>query len=177
MAKDKSKKSNKSNDAFGKPSEAKGGSESWKLEAEENIGKLFLISPLREDDFVSEEWGASKIIVADVVEINEKSPDKSVEHADCYVFGGWVKGALRGYIGQQMVLARLEQDQSKSRSKKGNPAWVLVDPSEKDTDRAKAYLESVDPFKQKGAKSDEKTEKGKKSKSDEKPEKGKKKKK
>lgn len=154
MAKDKGKKKDKGDgfsDEFGKPSEAKGGGDGWRLEHEDNIGSLFLISPLREDDFVSEEYGNSKIIVADVVEINEKKPAKSTEHEEVYVFGGWTKGALRGYIGERRVLARLDQDASKSRSKK-NPAWVLVDADEADAKIAKEYLASVDPFAQKGGK-------------------------
>ncbi len=152
MAKDKGKKKGDGfSDEFGKPSEAKGGGDGWRLEHEDNIGDLFLISPLREDDFTSEEYGTSKIIVCDVVAINEKKPEKSVEHTDVYLFGGWTKGAVRGYIGERRVLARLDQDASKSRSKK-NPAWVLIDADEKDAKIARAYIESIDPFKQKPAK-------------------------
>lgn len=168
MAKDKGKKKGGGfSDEFGKPSEAKGGGDGWRLEHEDNIGDLFLISPLREDDFTSEEYGTSKIIVCDVVAINEKKPEKSQEHTDVYLFGGWTKGAVRGYIGERRVLARLDQDASKSRSKK-NPAWVLIDADEKDAKIARAYIESIDPFKQKGAKSkddddDKPAKKGKKS--------------
>ena len=155
MAKDKGKKKGGSfadDGDFGKPSEAKGGGDGWRLEHDDNIGSLFLISPLREEEFTSEEYGTSKIIVATVVELNEKKPEKSKEHEDVYVFGGWTKGALRGYIGERRVLARLGQDASKSRSKK-NPAWVLEDADEDDIKVARAYLATVDPFAQKGAKS------------------------
>lgn len=164
MAKDKGKKktdekpSKKSkggaDDEFGKPSEAKGGGDGFRLEHDDNLGKLFLISPLREDDFKSEEYGDSKIIVADIVEINEKNPAKSVEHEEAYIFGGWTKGAVRSYIGKQRVLGRLGQSLEKSKSKK-NPAWILEDATEKDANKAREYLASVDPFKMKGGKADD----------------------
>lgn len=142
----------KFSDDFAKPSEAPSSGESFKLESEENVGKLFLISPLREQDFTSDLYGTSQIIVADVVELDEKKPEKSVEHTEVYIFGGWTKGALRGYVGTRRVLARLAQDQSKSKSK--NPAWVLEDADADDVQVARDYLASVDPFAQKGAKGD-----------------------
>lgn len=157
---------------FGKPSEAPAGGDSWRLESEEHIGKLFLISPLRvKDDAVGFENQISEVIVADVVEINEKNPAKSEEHTGVWLWGGWVKGAVRGYVGAQMVPCRLGQDKSKGRGK--NAAWVLEDASKKDIAKIEEYLASVDPFKQKGAKSkaDDDEPKGKKSKkaADEKP--------
>lgn len=162
MAKDKGKKKSdeksakksKGEDEFGKPSEAKGGGDGFRLEHDDNLGSLFLISPLREEDFKSEEYGDSKIIVADIVEINEKNPAKSIEHEEAYIFGGWTKGAVRSYIGKQRVLGRLGQSLEKSKSKK-NPAWILEDATAKDADKAREYLASVDPFAQKGAKKDD----------------------
>lgn len=175
MAKDKSKKT-KDSDDFAKPSEAKGGGDGWRLEDDANIGKLFLISPLRvKDDAKGFEDQISEVIVADIVAINEKKPEKSEEHEGAWVWGGWTKGALRGYVGKRKVLARLEQDKSKGRGK--NAAWVLVDADKDDIEMAKAYLASIDPFKQKGDSSDddEKPSKSKKDKGgkDEKPAKGK----
>lgn len=185
MGKKDDKKSSKGsfeNDEFGKPSEAPAGGDGWRLEDEDNVGKLFLISPLRvKDDAVGFENKISEVIVADIVEIDEKKPEKSVEHEGVWVWGGWTKGALRGFVGTQRVLARLEQDKSKGRGK--NAAWVLEDATKKDADAARAYLASVDPFAQKGAKKttaddDEKPAKGKKKDkpaADEKPAKSKKK--
>ena len=158
MAKDKSKNKDKSeksskaekgakpdfdNDGFGRPSDAPAGGDGWRFEDEDNIGKLFLISPLRvKDDAVGFENKVSEVIVADIVELNEKKPEKSEEHAGAFVWGGWTKGSLRGYVGERRVLARLEQDKSKGRGK--NAAWVLVDADSKaEIAAARAYLESV----------------------------------
>lgn len=160
MAKDKSKKSkgDNSSDEFAKPSEAKGGGDGFRLESDENLGKLFLISPLRvKDDAKGFEDKEAEVIVADIVAINEKKPEKSEEHEGAFVWGGWTKGALRGYVGKRKVLARLGQDKSKGRGK--NAAWVLEDADEDDIKLAKAYLASVDPFKQKGADADDEDEK------------------
>lgn len=169
MAKDKGKKKGKAEevepkkkgkskgggDEFAKPSDAPNtGGDGWKFEAEENVGKLFLITPLREEDFKSDDYDPTKIIVCTIVELNEKKPEKSELHEDVYVFGGWVKGALRGYIGERKVLGRLGQDASKTKSKaKGAFAWVLEDADDDDITIAKAYLDSVDPFEQSGGKS------------------------
>lgn len=172
MAKDKSKKKDLDDD-FGAPSEAPAGGESWRMEDESNIGKLLLISPLRvKNDAVGFENQISEVIVADVVVIDEKKPERSEEHEGVWVWGGWTKGALRGFVGEKKVLARLEQDKSKGRGK--NAAWVLEDASKKDADLARAYLASVDVFAQKGAKKskaadeDDEPKKGKKAEPDKK---------
>lgn len=170
--KDKGSKPSIENDDFGKPSEAPAGGDGWRLEHEDNIGKLFLITPLRiKDDARGFEDKIQEVIVADIVHINTKKPEKSEEHEGVWVWGGWTKGALRGFVGTQRVLARLEQDKSKGRGK--NAAWVLEDATKADAEAARAYLASVDPFVQKGGKSksteDDEPKKGKKSKADEKP--------
>lgn len=152
MAKDKGKKKaddkapKKSkgggDDDFARPSDAPASGDAWTFEHEDNVGKLFLIRPLREQDFTSELYGTSKIVVADIVELDEKKPGKSVEHEEVYVFGGWTKGSLRGYIPEgKRVLARLAQDQAKSKSK--NPAWVLEDATKADAEVARAYIAAV----------------------------------
>ena len=57
------------NDDFGKPSEAPAGGDGWRLEHEDNIGKLFLITPLRiKDDARGFEEKIQEVIVADIVE-------------------------------------------------------------------------------------------------------------
>ena len=148
----KSKKSKGGSDDFAKPSDAPA-TDSWKLEDEDNVGKLFLITPLREQDFKSDEYGDSRVVVCDVVELNEKKVAKSETHEEVFAFGGWVKGALRGYIGERKVLARLGQDSSKTKSKaKGAFAWVLEDADDDDIAIAKEYLATVDPFKTGGKK-------------------------
>lgn len=169
MAKDKSKKSTKpaASDDFAKPSEAPAGGDGWALASDDNLGKLFLITPLRittiDDKFKPGEQ--KEIIVADVVELNEKKPEKSEEHEDVYIFQGYLKGALRGFVGERKVLGRLIQGDTKDR---GNYPWMLEDAKPKDVEVALAYQASVDPFAQKGGKAEE--PKAKKSKAPAEPE-------
>lgn len=161
MAKDK----NKNND-FAKPSDAPATGEGWNL-TEEAEGKLLLFTPLRKEEVETKEFGAKEVIIADVVVINEDKPAKSEEHEEVYVWGGYLKGALRGFIGERKVLGRLVRGKEKMR---GNFPWLLEDASDGDIDNARAYLDSIDPFGQKGAKStdddepDEKPAKKKKAK-------------
>ena len=159
MAKDKSKGKSKGNggDDFAKPSEAPSGGDGWSLTDDDNRVALLLITPLRSeriDDKFSKEPGATKeIIVADVVVLNEKKPEKSEEHENVYVFSGYVKGALRGYIGERRVLGRLVNTEDTSKKKdRGNYYWELEDADADDVEVARAYLASLDPFAQKGAK-------------------------
>lgn len=151
MGKDKSKKKDLA-DGFAKPSEAKGGGDGFRFESEDNVGKLFLITPLRTQDAVGFEGKEAEVVVADIVEIDEKHPERSEEHDEAFVWGGWTKGALRGYIGEARVLARLQQDKSKGRGK--NAAWVLEDGTKKDIETATAYMAAAnDPLRVKGGKS------------------------
>ena len=163
MAKDKSTKS-KGGDDFAKPSDAPAtGGDGFKAESEDNVGKLFLITPLRVDSVSTDSYGDAEVIVADVVVIDKKRPEKSEEHEGVYFFGGWTKGSLRGYIGERKVLGILGQDASKTKSKaKGAFAWVLEDADEDDVAAARAYLDSVDPFAVKGAKAGKAEKKSKK---------------
>lgn len=173
MAKDKGKKKDDDkksakggDDGFGKPSEAPAGGDAWRLEDEDNLGKLFLITPLLvKPDAKGFEDKIQEVIVADIVELNEKKPEKSEEHTSVWVWGGWTRGALRGFVGTSRVLARLEQDKSKGRGK--NAAWVLEDASKADEKVARAYLEAAvnKPFG-KASDSDDESKKGKKSKGD-----------
>lgn len=138
---------------FAKPSEAPAtGGDSWQLTTEDNLGDLFLITPLREievDDKFSKQPGAVKqVIVCDIVHINEKKPAKSELHEDVYIFAGWIKGSLRGYIGERQVLGRLAQ----GKEDRGNLPWILEDADDDDIKIALEYKGTVDPFAQKGAK-------------------------
>lgn len=168
MAKDKTKKSGAA-DGFAKPSEAPAGGDGWKFADDDNLGKLFLITPLRaesgEDKYHPGEM--KERIVADVVEINEKKPEKSEEHSDVWIFQGYLKGALRGYIGERRVLGRL----GKGAPDRGNEPWILEDASKKDEAIAVAYLESLDPLSLTKARKDAADEKpAKKSKAKAEPE-------
>jgi hypothetical protein len=138
-------------DDFARPSDAPAsGGDGWRFESDDNVGELFLITPLRVDSVTTEKYGDAEVIVCDVVHLNEKKPEKSEEHEEVFVFGGWTKGSLRGYVGDRKVLARLGQDAAKSKSK--TPAWVLEDADADDIEVAKAYLAAADPFAQKGGK-------------------------
>lgn len=156
MAKDKSEKKDKSgkadkggkskggafSDDFAKPSEAPSGGDGWNL-TEEAEGRLILFTPLREQTVETADYGAKPVIVADVVVLNEKKPEKSEAHAEVFVWGGYLRGALRGFVGERRVLGRLVRGTKKER---GNYPWLLEDATADEVEIAKAYLASVDPF-------------------------------
>lgn len=177
MAKEKGKKA-ETKSRFAKPSEAPAAGEGWKLEDDENDGELFLITPLREIEVETKKYGDKKVIVADIVKINTKKPEKSEEHEEVYVWAAWVQGAIRSSIGDQQVLGRLDQEADKSAGK--GYVWKLQDADDDDIEAAEAYLASLSPFdkksKEKKSKAtdaepskSEKKGKGKKSEPDEKP--------
>jgi hypothetical protein len=146
-AKSKAPKADKADKAekkggFAKPSEAKGGGDGWNL-TEEAVDRLLIVTPLREDEVATEEWGTKPIIVANVVVVNEKKPEKSEEHLDVYIFGGYLRGSLRDYVGKQMVAARLVQGETKV---KGNYPWLFEDANDAEEALCQAYLDSVKPF-------------------------------
>lgn len=152
MAKDKGKKADKAttSDDFAKPSEAPAGGDGWKFADDANDGKLFLITPLRSEehaDTFSKNGGTKEHIVADIVALNEKKPEKSEEHEDAWIFGGWLMGAVRGFIGERRVLGRLAKVADK-KSATGY-VWKLEDADADDIEIARAYLASLDPFTKK----------------------------
>lgn len=164
---EKKVKAEKSAGGFAKPSEAPAGGDGWNFESKdgENLGKLFLITPLREEehpDKFDKNGGTKKHIVADIVELDEKKPEKSELHEDVWVFGGYVRGALRGFIGEQKVLGRLQRDENNKKFKSTNEPWYLDDADDDDTQVALDYLASVDPFKQGGSADKVKKDKKKK---------------
>src|SRR5690606_457931 len=117
------------------------------LADDEHLGDLFLIRPRRVDhiDDKFKPGEKKEIIVADVVHINEKKPAKSEEHTDVWIFQGYLKGALRGYIEDDgLVLGRLGKADKKDR---GNYPWILEDASADDEELAREYLRSADPFR------------------------------
>ncbi len=155
MAKDKSKKKSTGSDEFAKPSEAPAAGDGWSFASDENDGDLFLITPLREEeiaDSYSKTPGATKkIIVADIVHLNEKKPAKSEEHEEVYIFGGWLMGAVRSSITTgRKVLGRLDKVADK-KSATGY-VWKFEDADDDDIAVARAYLDSLDPFKKGGVK-------------------------
>lgn len=169
MAKDKGKKTASNNDDFAKPSEAPAGGDGWKFASDDNDGGLFLITPLRKETVNTTEYGEKEVIVADIVHLNEKKPAKSEEHEEVFIFGAWLQGAVRAFIGERRVLGRLDKAADK-KSGRGY-VWKLEDADDDDIAVAREYLASLDPFAKKGGKA----EKGKKSKPAPEPEKKKKK--
>lgn len=152
---DKSEKKSKGkgDGAFARPSDAPAGGDSWSLTADENVGALMLITPLREEDVdvtIAKRAEVKRVVVADVVVINEKKPLKSEPHEEVYVFGGWLKGALKGYIGERKVLARLVKEKDTSSST--GYVWKFEDADEDDIAAATEYVNSVDVFKAKKGK-------------------------
>lgn len=149
MGKNKDKKSKATDTAadlgFAKPSEASGGGDSWKLGEDENVGKLFLFTPLREEQVKTQAYGEKPAIVADVVEIDEKDAAASENHSDVYIFQGYLRGSLKSFVGKRKVLGRLTK---KKDPKHGTPSWQLDDASSADVELAQAYLKSIDPFEQ-----------------------------
>jgi hypothetical protein len=126
---------------FAKPSE--GGGDNWKIGTDENVGKLFLFTPLREEQVKTEAYGEKPAIISDVVEINIDDPGESEEHSEVYIFQGYLRGSLKSFIGQRKVLGRLAK---KKDAKYGTPSWQLEDASGVDIEAATAYLASIDPF-------------------------------
>lgn len=149
MGKNKDKKSKAADTSidqgFAKPSEASGGGDGWKLGEEDNIGKLFLFTPLREETVETKAYGAKPAIVADVVELDESDASASELHSDVYIFQGYLRGSLKSFVGKRKVLGRLVK---KKDPKYGTPSWQLDDASNADVELAQAYLKSIDPFEQ-----------------------------
>jgi hypothetical protein len=135
-------KSAKLGDGFAQPSEAPATGDGWNM-TEEAEGRLILFTPLREQQVETTDYGPKPVIVADVVVIDEKKPGKSEAHAEVFVWGGYLRGALRGFIGERRVLGRLVRGTKKER---GNFPWLLEDATAEEIEAAKAYLASVDPF-------------------------------
>lgn len=148
MAKDKSKKidSTKSKGGFAKPSEAAGGGDGWNL-TEEAEGRLLLVTPLREEQVDTKDYGKKPVIIGDVVVLDEKNPAKSEVHTEVYIWGGYLRGALKSFIGEQRVLGRLVRGTKKER---GNFPWLFEDATDDDIEVATTYVDSIDPFKSVG---------------------------
>lgn len=142
---------------FAKPSEASGG-DSWSLtdgdeaKSGKNDGELMLITPLRKETVATQSYGDKEVVVADVVHLNRKKPEKSEEHENVYVWGAWLQGSLRSYIGNAQVLGTVAKVADSSSGK--GYVWKLEDADNADINVAEAYLASLSPFKASGEKRD-----------------------
>lgn len=146
----KAKPTFEADDVFANPSEAPASGDSWRLTTEENIGRLFVIRPLRseEKDDSYKPGEKKEVIVTDIIEIDENDPASSVEHSEVWVWQGWLKGSLRGFIPKDgkkgsLVVARLGKSEKADR---GNYPWIWVDGTADDKKLAAAWHAAQDPF-------------------------------
>lgn len=125
MAKDKKNKSSdgaESVNQFVAPSEKPADSDNWKLAVPENMGDLFIVTALTEGK-TETKFGEKTYIEADVIAVDEDDPEDSELHSKQWIFGGYLQGSLREYLGQNKpVLARLNQGTDSS---KGNVPWIF----------------------------------------------------
>lgn len=126
---------------FTKPSEAPSGGD-WKFSDEENLGSLFVLEPVGEEQEMANDFGGtgtSKYIPCNVTKIDYDDPANSETHENVYIFPAWIRGVVRGLIADGgMALGTLAQDKSKGKGK--NAAWVLEDPDDEDIEAATAWL-------------------------------------
>ena len=80
----KAPKGKKIDDEFARPSDAPSGGDGWRLETEDHIGDLFLITPLREQTVKGFEDADTNVVVASIVHLDEKKPAKSEEHEEVF---------------------------------------------------------------------------------------------
>lgn len=122
-------------DAFSAP--AAGG----KFSAKDYNGRLLLLTPTEYRENVETTYGKKDAVAANVVIIDEAKVSDSEEINDALLFGGVLIGQTKSKIGKGMILGRLGQKPTD----KGNPAWVLADPTDAEKDVARAYLATKAP--------------------------------
>ncbi len=111
------------------------------FDARQHNGSLLLITPTGYREQVATTYGTKDAVAATVVVIDEKEPAKSEKIEDALLFGGVLIGQTKSFVGKGLVLGRLGQKPTD----KGNPAWVLADPTDEEKDAARAYLASTAP--------------------------------
>lgn len=112
-----------------------------KFNAADHKGKLLLITPTGYKEGISTSFGTKDAVEANIVVVDEQSPAGSQEIDSALLFGGVLIGQTKAYVGKGLVLGRLSQKPTD----KGNPAWVLSDPTDGDKDKARAYLATKAP--------------------------------
>lgn len=108
------------------------------------IGETLLIKPKSYDEnlpgkFVDKETGQVSTydrVVADIVVINTRKPEKSELHEGMHITQGWIIGKTKGEIGQ-MILGVLH------RGKGATDPYMLDDPDDDDVDAATKFLEGA----------------------------------
>jgi hypothetical protein len=95
-----------------------------KVITEENLGKLFLITPKEVEHEITTVHGTTDALVADVVILDEKGEDHGV-YAGTRIFQKVLIGSLKGSIGKKMpVLGVLRKGEKKA----GKSAPWVIDP-------------------------------------------------
>lgn len=117
------------------------------FKADENVGKLLLITPHSVEEGIVTSNGEANATRADIVVLDEKGKGKHNEISDALIFQKVVQGQLRDAINNKSrVVGRLIVDDS--RKKKGqNAPYALQAPTEGDIKVATDYLDSLDPLR------------------------------
>jgi hypothetical protein len=106
---------------------------------DENLGRLFMVTPREVEQGVKTIHGETDALIADVVIFDEKGTEHEV-HTNTRIFQKVLIGSLKSSIGKPMpVLGVL----GKGEKKPGKSApWVLSAPSQAQVDLALAYYNS-----------------------------------
>jgi len=112
-----------------------------KFDTKNHNGDLLLVTPTGYRTGIETKYGEKDAVEAKVVVINEDDPSGSEEYDDALLFAGVLIGQTRPFINKGIVLGRLGQKETN----KGNPAWVLADPTDAEKDVARKYLASKAP--------------------------------
>lgn len=106
---------------------------------DENLGRLFMVTPREVEQGISTVHGETDALIADVVILDEKGTEHQV-YTGTRIFQKVLIGSLKGSIGKPMpvlgVLAKGEKKQGKS------APWILSAPSQAQVDLALAYYNS-----------------------------------
>lgn len=108
---------------------------STKVDLREHKGKLLLVWGKEFNESVSTKHGEKEAVTVDVA-IFSADGKKAELFKGAMFFQGRLIGRLRKRIGGKPILGRVIQVPTD----KGNPAWDLDEPSEKDKAAAREYL-------------------------------------
>lgn len=98
-------------------------------------GKLFVIEPFDVETGIVTDNGTTDATRANIWVVKSADGTKYDEYLDTLVFPRVIQGQLRNYRNSGVIFGRLTQGENK----KGNPPWVLADPTPADTAAATAF--------------------------------------
>lgn len=109
-----------------------------RINFEDWIGKLFVVEPTDYEKDIKTDYGLSDAIRANVWVL--LSPTEHEEFNDTLIFPRVLVSSLKKSVGKELVVGRLEQGEAK----KGQSApWLLSVPTEKDMEKANAFIARV----------------------------------